>query len=62
MACGGRKPWEGAKELGAVILDTDPGGGRSKGVGKFLQGGGAGGVAVQGGDVGTHPEDGAGPG
>ena len=48
--------------MGAVISYSDPGGGRSEGVGKFLQGGGTGSVAVQGGDVGPHPKDGAGPG
>ena len=62
MTCGGRQPWEGAEELGAVISDSDPGGGRSEGVGKFLQGGGTGGVAVQGGDVGPLPDDVAVPG
>ena len=45
-----------------VISDSEPGGGRSEGVRKFLQGGGTGGVAVWGGDVGPHPKDGAGPG
>ena len=48
--------------MGAVISDSDPGGGRYEGVGKFLQGGGPGGVAVRGGEVGPHPEDAAGPG
>ena len=50
------------EELGAVISDSEPVGGRSEGDGKFLQGGGIGGVAVWGGDVGPHPDDGAGPG
>ena len=54
--------WEGTEELGAVISDSEPGGSRSKGVGKFLQGGGTCGVVVQGRDVGSQPEDGAGPG
>ena len=45
-----------------VISDIDPGGGGSKGVGTFLQSGGAGGVSVWGGDVGDYPSDGAGPG
>ena len=44
-----------AKELGAVIADIEPGGGGSKGVGKFLQSGVTGGVAVRGGDVGDYP-------
>ena len=44
-----------------VISDTELGGGISEGVGKFLQGGGTGGVAVRGGDLGSHLEDGAGP-
>ena len=43
-------------------MDSEPGGGRFEGVRKFLQGGGLVGVAVWGGDMGTHPEDGAGPG
>ena len=46
----------------AVISDSEPGGGRSEGVGKFLSGGGSGGAAVRGGDIGPHPEYGAGPG
>ena len=62
MDFGGRQPWEGAKELVAVISYSEPGGGISEGVGKFLQGGGPGGVSVRGGDVVPHPEDGAGPG
>ena len=45
-----------------VITDTEPGGGRSDSVGKFLKSGGTGGVDVWGGDVGAHPKDGAGPG
>ena len=60
--CGGGKPWEGARELGGVISYSDPGWGRSEGVRIFLQGGGTGGVSIWGGDVGTRPEDGAGPG
>ena len=48
--------------MGAVIADTEPGGGGYKRVGTFLQSGGAGGVAVRGVDVGDHPKDGAGPG
>ena len=50
------------KDLGSVISDTEPGGGGSERVGKFLQSDDAGGVAVRGGDMGAHPEDGAGPG
>ena len=33
LACGGRQPWEGAEELGAVISGSGPGGGRHEGVG-----------------------------
>ena len=47
--------------MGAVVEDIDPVGGRSKGVGTFFKGGDAGGVVVWGGDVGTNPQDGAGP-
>ena len=47
--------------MGAVIADTDPGGGGSESVGTFLQSGGAGGVDVWVGDVGDCPEDGAVP-
>ena len=47
--------------MGAVIADTDPGGGGSKSVGTFLQSSGAGGVAVWVGGVGAHSEDGAFP-
>ena len=43
-------------------MDSEPGGGRSEGVGTFLNGGGTCGVAVWGGDVDPHPEDGGGPG
>ena len=46
----------------AVISDSEPGGGRSEGVGKFLQGGGSEGAAVWGVDMDPHPEDGEGPG
>ena len=49
------------KSWGAVVADFDPGGGGSEGVGKFFQGGDTGGVVVRGGDVGTNPQDGAGP-
>ena len=48
--------------VGAVISDSDPGGGRYEGVGGFSQGGGPVGVAVRVGDVGPHSKDGAGPG
>ena len=47
--------------MGAVIADTEPGGGGYKSVGIFLQSSGAGGVVVWGGGVGAHPEDGAFP-
>ena len=62
LVCGVRQPWEDAEELGAVISDSEPGGGRSESVGKCLQVGSSGGVAVWGGDVGPHPEDEAVPG
>ena len=48
--------------MGAVMSDSEMGGGRSEGVGKFLQHGGTSIVFVWGGDVGPHPKDGAGPG
>ena len=60
MACSGRQPSEGEEELGAVVADFQPGGGRSEGVGVFFQGGDTCGVVVWGGDVGTNPQDGAG--
>ena len=44
-----------------VVVDFEPGGGRSKGLGEFFQGVEPGGVVVWGGDVGTDPQDGAGP-
>ena len=62
LASSGRQPVKGAEELGAFVVDTMPGGGGREGVGKLFQGGGTGGVAVRGGDVGTYPEDGTGPG
>ena len=43
-------------------MKYEPGGGRYKGVGNVLQCGGPVVVFVWGGDVGPHPEDGAGPG
>ena len=42
-------------------MDTDPGEGGLESVGTFLQSGGAGGVAVRGGYVGSHLKDEAGP-
>ena len=45
-----------------VIYKSGPGGSISEGVRDFLQGGGQVGVSVCGGDVGPHPEDGAGNG
>ena len=48
--------------MGAVISDYELVGNISEGVGDVFQGGGTGDVAVQSGDVGPHPEDGAGPG
>ena len=50
------------EELGAVISDSEPVGGRSEGVGNVLQGGGPVGVAVRDVDVGPPPEYGVGPG
>ena len=47
--------------MGAVVTDFYLGGGGSKGVGTFFQGGDTGGVVVRGGDVGTNPQNGAGP-
>ena len=44
-----------------VVVDIDPGGGGSEDVGKFFKGGDTGGVVVWVGDVGTDPQDGAGP-
>ena len=44
-----------------VVADIDPGEGGYKGVGTFLKGGDTCGVVVWGGDVGTNPQDGAGP-
>ena len=61
MACSGRQPSEGEEELGAVVAYIDPVGGGSKGVRTFFQGGDTSGVVVWGGDVGTNPQDGAGP-
>ena len=49
------------KSWGAVISDSELGGGRSEGVRKFLQDGGPVRVDVWGGDVGPHPKDVAGP-
>ena len=45
--------------MGAVVSYYDPGGGGSKGVGKFFQGSDIGGDVVWGGDMGTNPQDGA---
>ena len=50
-----------AGELGASVADPKPGGGGQEGVGQLFQGGGAGGVAVRGGDMDTYPKDRAGP-
>ena len=47
--------------MGAVVADFDPVGGRSESVEAFFQGGDPGGVVVWGGDIGTDPQDGAGP-
>ena len=44
-----------------VVADFDPGGGGSEGVGTFFQDGDTGSVVVWGGDVGTDPQEGAGP-
>ena len=61
MASSGRQPVEGAEELREFLADTMLGGGGRKGVGQLLQGSGIVGVAVQGGNMGTYPKDGAGP-
>ena len=45
-----------------VISYYKPGGSIFEGVRTILQGGGTGGVAVRGVDVGPHPKDGASPG
>ena len=37
MACSGRQPLEGKEELGSVVADFDPGGGRSEGFGTFFK-------------------------
>ena len=50
------------EELGVSVADSKPGGGGQEGIRKFLQGGGAGSVAVRGINVGTYPKDRAGPG
>ena len=44
-----------------VVTDFDPGGGGSEGVGTFFQDGDTCSVVVLGGDVGTDPQEGAGP-
>ena len=62
MARSGGQHIESVEELGVSVADYMPGGGGRKGVDQNFQGGGSGGVAVRGGDVGTYPEDGAGPG
>ena len=46
--------------MGEDVADFEPGGGESKGSRSLLQGGSPVGVAVQGGDVGPDPQDGAG--
>ena len=61
MSGSGRQPPEGEEELGADVANFEPVGGGSKGVGSLLQGGSPGSVSVQGGDVGTDSQDGAGP-
>ena len=47
--------------MGEVVADFDPRGGGSEGVGGNFQGGDTGGDDVWGVDVGTNPQDGAGP-
>ena len=42
-------------------MDFEPGGGGSEGVGENFQGGDPGSVVLQGGDVGTDPQDGSVP-
>ena len=46
--------------MGADVADFEPGWGRPEGYRVLLQGISTGGVSVQGGDVGTYPQDGAG--
>ena len=55
MDCSGRKTSEGKEELGAVVTDFEPGGGRSEGVRDFFQGSDPVGVIIWGGDVDTNP-------
>ena len=62
LASSDRQPVESVEELGVSVADSKPGGGGREGVGKLFQGGGTGSVAVQGGNMGTYPEDRAGPG
>ena len=45
--------WVRQEKVGVVIVNIDPGGGRSKGVGNFLQIGVAGSFTVRGGYVGA---------
>ena len=56
------QPSESTEELVAAVADLKPGGGGQEGVGQLLQGGGAGGADVWGGDGGTYTKDRAGPG
>ena len=37
MACSGRQLLEGKEELGSVVADFDPGGGRSEGFGTIFK-------------------------
>ena len=45
-----------------AVTDFEPGRGRQEVIRKFIQGGGAGGTTVRGGDVGADPKDRAGAG
>ena len=57
LASGGRKPGEGAEELGTAGKDLEQGRGVQEGVGDVIQRGGAIGATVRGRDVGAEPTD-----
>ena len=60
MDGGGGKLCGIMEELGMAVTDFKLGRGGQKGIGKFLQGGGAGDTPVRGGDLGADPKDRAG--
>ena len=62
LAGSGGKLGESTEELETAVTYFEPGRGRQEGIGKFLQGGGAGGTTVWGGDVGADPTNGKGAG